>query len=171
MICSPIVLNRTNAENRLVWVHWKDHSNKRQILPVQLTWEPSPPRRRGSNIKNPGNLMMVLIYKLQIRSCICDWDGRTDYKKEKKHGKKFWKKLAKYISWQSQAITVLYLYCVLIPWLIGLIYHFSPDPRWGKSRCSHDFFFNLINEGTASQEGHGGGWRVWSELLASNSEG
>lgn len=26
-----------------------------------------------------------------------------------------------------------------------------------KSRCSHNFFFNLINDKTASQEGHGGG--------------
>lgn len=57
-------------------------SNKRLIWRAELTCEGSPPRLMGPNIKYSETLMMMSLYQLRVRSCICDWDVRIDYEEE-----------------------------------------------------------------------------------------
>lgn len=104
---SSIPSNRKTLKSSIVWIHCKKLGT---ILIKDRSYRWSWPEKHlhpsllGTNTKNPEATTIMLTWKLQARSCICEWNDRTDHKKNVEDKKKKKKKnnknnqLAKYIN-------------------------------------------------------------------------
>lgn len=81
----PFCSTEKNGKSSTVWIHWKNLGTL--LIKDRAYWQSwcekrLHPRVMGPNTKNPKKLLLMLTYKWQVRSCICDWDSRTDHAKE-----------------------------------------------------------------------------------------
>lgn len=99
----PFHSTEKNVKSRTVWIHCKNLGTI--LIKDRSYWWSQPenhlyPSLLNTNIKNPENPMMMLICKLQVSSCICQWVGPTkkkNWREIKKQNKT--QQLIKYITW------------------------------------------------------------------------